>query len=222
KILSLAKSEVELAAKTLDFSAEWARRYEGEILQSDRRNENILIFKKPIGVIAGILPWNFPFALIARKMGPALVTGNTIVIKPAEVTSNNAIEFAKIVDEIELPKGVFNVVTGKGSVVGKELASNSKVGMVTFTGSVETGSEIMKSAANNITKVSLELGGKDPALVMDDADINDAVKSIASSRIANNGQLCICPERVYVHEKVMEEFVEKYIKEMSNISYGNP
>lgn len=222
KILSLSKSEVELAASILDYSAEWARRYEGEILQSDRENENIFIFKKPIGVVSGILPWNYPFSSIARKMGPALITGNTIVIKPSEITSNNAIEFAKIVDEVGLPEGVFNVVPGKGSEIGGELVSNSKVGMVTFTGSVETGERILQNASKNITKVSLELGGKAPAIVMDDADIDKAIHSIVQSRIANSGQLCICPERVYVHEKIIDEFTEKYIKAKSAVTYGDP
>lgn len=222
KIFSLSKSEVELAASILDYSAEWARRYEGEILQSDRENENIFIFKKPIGVVTGILPWNYPFSSVARKMGPALITGNTIVIKPAELTSNNAIEFAKIVDKVGLPQGVFNIVPGKGSEIGDELVSNPKVGMVTFTGSVETGERILQSASKNITKVSLELGGKAPAIVMDDADMDKAIHSIVQSRIANSGQLCICPERVYVHEKIVDEFTEKYIKAKAEVTYGDP
>jgi len=222
KVLPLARFEVELAANHVEFAAEWARRYEGEILQSDRENENILIFKKPVGVVAGIIPWNFPFASVARKMGPALVTGNTIIIKPAEVTSNNALEFAQIVAEIGLPPGVFNVVPGKGRVVGAALASDPRVGLVTFTGSVETGADIMRRASDNITKVSLELGGKAPAIVMNDADIDLAVREIVKSRIANSGQLCICPERVYVQSKIADEFITKYIQAMSRVTYGNP
>jgi len=130
KILPLAEIEVDFSADYLDYMAEFARRYEGEIVQSDRPGENILIFKAPIGVVAGILPWNFPFFLIVRKMAPALVTGNTIVIKPSGETPNNACEFAKIVAESTLPKGVFNLVTGKGSVIGMALAGHPKVGMV--------------------------------------------------------------------------------------------
>ncbi|MCA6810282.1 aldehyde dehydrogenase family protein, partial [Escherichia coli] len=159
KIQQLAEVEVAFTADYIDYMAEWARRYEGEIIQSDRPGENILLFKRALGVTTGILPWNFPFFLIARKMAPALLTGNTIVIKPSEFTPNNAIAFAKIVDEIGLPRGVFNLVLGRGETVGQELAGNPKVAMVSMTGSVSAGEKIMATAAKNITKVCLELGG---------------------------------------------------------------
>ncbi|WP_252966568.1 aldehyde dehydrogenase family protein, partial [Shigella flexneri] len=139
KIQQLAEVEVAFTADYIDYMAEWARRYEGEIIQSDRPGENILLFKRALGVTTGILPWNFPFFLIARKMAPALLTGNTIVIKPSEFTPNNAIAFAKIVDEIGLPRGVFNLVLGRGETVGQELAGNPKVAMVSMTGSVSAG-----------------------------------------------------------------------------------
>lgn len=222
KILPLATVEVSFTADYIEYMAEWARRYEGEIVPSDRPNENILIYRMPIGVIAGILPWNFPFFLIARKMAPALVTGNAIVIKPSSETPCNALEFAKIVEKSGLPAGVFNVVTGKGSIIGRELASNPRVGMVSCTGSVEAGASIMKSAAANITKVSLELGGKAPAIVMDDANIELAVRSIKASRVINTGQVCNCAERVYVHERVADVFIEKIAKAMASTTYGNP
>lgn len=222
KILGLALVEVNFTADYIDYMAEWARRYEGEILQSDRPNENILMFKQPIGVIGGILPWNFPFFLIARKMAPALVTGNTIVVKPSEETPNNAYEFAKLVAETELPAGVFNLVFGRGATVGQELSSNPKIGMVSFTGSVETGSKIMTAAAKNITKVSLELGGKAPAIVMDDANLDLAAESIKSSRIINSGQVCNCAERIYVHEKVADAFIAKLVDAMRKVKFGNP
>ncbi len=126
KTLSLATVEVHFTADYLDYMAEWTRRYEGEIIQSDRPNEHIFLYKKAIGVTTGILPWNFPFFLIARKAAPALVTGNTIVIKPSEDAPNNAILFSEIVHQVGLPKGVFNVVTGYGNEVGPELSSNEK------------------------------------------------------------------------------------------------
>jgi lactaldehyde dehydrogenase/glycolaldehyde dehydrogenase len=195
KILSLAQVEVDFSADYLDYMAEFARRYEGEIIQSDRPGENILLFKMPIGVIAGILPWNFPFFLIVRKMAPALVTGNTIVIKPSSETPNNAFEFARLVAQSSLPKGVFNLVSGAGSVVGNALASHPKIGMVSLTGSVEGGVAVMRAAAENVTKVSLELGGKAPAIVMADADLDLAVQAIRASRIINTGQVCNCAER---------------------------
>ncbi len=222
KILSLAQVEVSFSADYLDYMAEFARRYEGEIIQSDRPNENIFLFKAPIGVIGGILPWNFPFFLIVRKMGPALVTGNTIVIKPSSETPNNAFEFAKIVAESSLPKGVFNLVSGSGSVVGSTLAGHPKVGMVSLTGSVDAGVAVMRAAAANVTQVSLELGGKAPAIVMQDADLDLAVNAIRASRIINSGQVCNCAERVYVHESVAEPFVRKMTEAMKATRVGDP
>lgn len=222
KTRALASTEVYFTADYLEYMAGWARRYEGEIVQSDRPNETIFVFKKPIGVTTGILPWNFPFFLIARKAAPALVTGNTIVVKPSQLTPENAYIFAQIVEEVGLPKGVFNVVNGRGSVIGHELAANPKVGMVSLTGSVPAGQQIMEAAAQNITKVSLELGGKAPAIVMDDADLDLAVKSIIASRVINTGQVCNCAERVYVHKSVKEKFIEKLLAGMKQVKVGNP
>ena len=222
KILSLAQVEVAFSADYLDYMAEFARRYEGEIIQSDRPGENILLYKMPIGVIAGILPWNFPFFLIVRKMAPALVTGNTVVIKPSSETPNNAFEFARLVAQSSLPKGVFNLVSGAGSVVGKALANHPKVGMVSLTGGVEGGVAVMHAAADNVTKVSLELGGKAPAIVMADADLDLAVRAIRASRIINTGQVCNCAERVYVHQSVAAEFTERIVAAMRQTVVGDP
>ena len=222
KIQQLAEVEVAFTADYIEYMAEWARRYEGEILQSDRPGENILVFKRALGVTTGILPWNFPFFLIARKLAPALVTGNTIVIKPSEFTPNNAIAFAKIVDSIGLPRGVFNLVLGRGETVGQELAGNSKVAMVSMTGSVGAGEKIMAAAAKNITKVCLELGGKAPAIVMDDADLDLAVKAIVDSRVINTGQVCNCAERVYVQKGIYDRFVNRLGEAMNAVEYGDP
>jgi lactaldehyde dehydrogenase/glycolaldehyde dehydrogenase len=222
KILPLAEIEVDFSADYIDYMAEFARRLQGEIIQSDRRGENILLYKAPIGVVAGILPWNFPFFLIVRKMAPALVTGNTIVIKPSEDTPNNACEFAKLVAESSLPKGVFNLVTGKGSEVGAALAGHPRVGMVSLTGSVEAGTAVMQAAAPNITKVSLELGGKAPAIVAADADLDLAVKAIRDSRIINTGQVCNCAERVYVHTSIADEFIHRMTEAMRKTVSGDP
>ena len=221
KILPLAKVEASFTADYFDYMAEFARRYSGEILQSDRANENILMFKMPIGVIAGILPWNFPFFLIARKMAPALVTGNTIVIKPSSETPLNAFLFAELVAKSSLPKGVFNLVSGSGAVLGHALAANPRVGMVSLTGSVEGGVKVMLAAAENVTKVSLELGGKAPAIVTPSADLDQAAAAIHASRIINTGQVCNCAERVYVHESVAEAFTEKVTRLMQATTVGD-
>src|SRR5437588_5908221 len=143
KILSLAEVEVAFTADYLDYTAEWARRIEGEIIPSDRPGENIFLFRQPIGVVGGILPWNFPFFLIARKAAPALITGNTIVIKPSEETPNNAAMFAEIVRDIGLPAGVINFVFGRGATTGRALAGHPDIGMVSFTGSVEAGRAVI-------------------------------------------------------------------------------
>lgn len=159
KVCSFAQVEVDFTADYIDDMSEWARRLEGEVLTSDRPKETMLLLRKPIGVVAGILPWNFPFFLIARKLAPALVTGNTIVIKSSEETPINAFVFAELVAETSLPAGVFNLAGGRGKNCGEALVRHPDVDMVTFTGSVATGSRIMQMAAENLTRVNLELGG---------------------------------------------------------------
>jgi lactaldehyde dehydrogenase/glycolaldehyde dehydrogenase len=222
KVLGLARVEVNFTADYLDYMAEWARRIEGEILESDRPGETIFLFRQPIGVVGGILPWNFPFFLIARKAAPALVTGNTIVIKPSEETPHNAVKFCELMAQTNLPPGVINMVHGRGATAGRALSSSPRIGMVSFTGSVETGSAIMASAAANITKVNLELGGKAPAIVMADADLDLAVMAVKASRVINSGQVCNCAERIYVHRKIAGEFTEKLTAAMRSTRFGNP
>ncbi|MGD0731815.1 MAG: aldehyde dehydrogenase [Terracidiphilus sp.] len=222
KILELARVEVEFTADYLDYMAEWGRRIEGEIVQSDRPGETILLFRQPIGVIGGILPWNFPFFLIARKVAPALITGNSIVLKPSEETPHNAVKFCELLDGLNIPAGLINMVHGRGGTAGKALASSPEIGMISFTGSVATGSAIMSAAAANITKVNLELGGKAPAIVMADSDIDLSVRAIHASRVINSGQVCNCAERVYVQTKVAAEFIDKISAAMSATQFGDP
>ena len=196
KTLTWATIEVDVTAEYFDYMASFARHIEGEIIPSDRPNETIFLTKKPIGVVAGILPWNFPFFLIARKAGAALIAGCTIVIKPSQLTPENCTVFGEVVDKVGLPKGVINIVTGKGSVIGNEMAGSPKIDIVSVTGSVGAGESIMAAASKNITKVSLELGGKAPAIVCKDADLEKAAQWIVDSRIGNNGQICNNAERV--------------------------
>lgn len=222
KVPALAEVEVNFTADYLDYMAEWARRLEGEVLTSDRAGEHIFLLRKPLGVVAGILPWNFPFFLIARKMAPALLTGNTIVIKPSEETPINCFEFARLVAETDLPTGVFNVVGGTGASAGSALTSHAGVDLISFTGSVATGSRIMAAAAPNITKLNLELGGKAPAIVLADADLELAVNAIKASRVINTGQVCNCAERVYVQRQVADQFIEKIAAAMAATRFGDP
>lgn len=221
KTQALAATEVGVTATYFDYMAEFARRIEGEVIQSDAPNETMILVKKPIGVAAGILPWNFPFFLIARKAAAALITGCSIVIKPAQITPENCTEICKVVHESGLPAGLFNVVTGKGSVVGNA-ASHPKVGIVSLTNGVGAGVKIMEAAAPNITKVSLELGGKAPAIVFPDADLELAAQAILESRIGNTGQICNNAERVYVHKDVKKEFTDIIVKKFQAVKVGNP
>ena len=219
---SLAAIEADVTPAYFDYMSEWASRIEGEVIESDDPEENIILKKMPIGVAAGILPWNFPYFLIARKVAPALIAGDTIVLKPSSDTPSICFEFAKVVDECSLPAGVINVVSGGGSTVGNGLSDNPKVGIVSMTGSVEVGATIMEHCAKNITKVSLELGGKAPAIVMADADLELAAQAIVESRVGNTGQVCNQAERVYVQEDVAEEFTRIVIEKMKAIKSGVP
>lgn len=210
KDYNLASGEVDLAIDFFRYMSEWARRIEGEIVPSDRENENIYIYKKPVGVIAGIVPWNFPVFILARKVATALVTGCTIVLKPSQKTPNTAMEFTKIIDSMDdIPDGVYNLLTGAGSEIGNALAKHQNVAMISMTGSIPAGTKVMEAAAQNITKVNLELGGKAPAIVTENADLNVATESIVTSRLANNGQACTNAERVYVHESIVDHLIER-------------
>ncbi|MDR3236191.1 MAG: aldehyde dehydrogenase [Prevotellaceae bacterium] len=222
KILPLAQVEVDFTADYFDYYAGWARIYEGEIINSDRFNENIFLFRKPIGVVVGICPWNFPFFVMARKVAPALLTGCTIVLKPSSLTPNTTFEFAKLVATLNIPKGVVNFISGSGKTLGNTLVTSPLTDMVTLTGSVEAGQEIIRASAENVTKVSLELGGKAPAIVFDDADIDLAVKGVVDSRVIFSGQVCNCAERAYVHKNIYDKFVEKLAVAMKAVKYGDP
>lgn len=222
KTLAEAKGEVLGSVNFLRYAAESARRIEGEILTSEKVNEQTWIQRVPFGVVVGIVAWNFPLALAARKIGNGLVCGNTMVIKPPSETPLTVMKFAELVSKSSLPKGVLNFVTGSGRVVGDALVRNDITQMVTLTGSTNAGIEVFKAAAENVVVVHLELGGKAPFLVMEDADIDKAAKCAAISRFSNCGQICTCNERMYIHEKVYEEFKEKFISHVKEIVVGDP
>lgn len=221
KTRGLATVEANFTADYLDYMAEWARRIEDEVIPSDRAGEMILLTRRPIGVVGGILPWNFPFFLIARKMAPALLTGNTIVINPSSETPVNALEFSKLVDEAGVPAGVYNLVSGRGRVVGETLSTHPDVGMISMTGSVEVGKRIMEKAAPTLTRVNLELGGKAPAIVLESANLDLAAKAIWDSRVINTGQVCNCAEVVLVEDAVHDELVAKLKELFDGTRYGD-
>lgn len=221
KVIGLAQVEIDVTADYFDYNAGWARRIEGEIIQSDRENEHIYLHKAPIGVAVGICPWNFPFFVMARKVAASLITGNTCVIKPSCEAPNTIMEFAELIQNIDLPAGVLNFVCGSGSIVGNALSKSPITGIISLTGSVGAGQRVISAAAENITKVSLELGGKAPAIVCSDANLDIAVKAIVSSRVIFSGQVCNCAERVYVQDAIYDEFIERIAKQMSEVVVGD-
>ncbi|WP_445725662.1 aldehyde dehydrogenase [Flavobacterium sp.] len=218
KVIGLAQVEIDVTADYFDYNAAWARRIEGEIIQSDREKEHIYLHKVPIGVAVGICPWNFPFFVMARKVAASLITGNTCVIKPSSEAPNTIMEFAELIQNIGLAPGVLNFVCGAGRTVGNALSKSPITGIISLTGSVSAGQQIIAAAAENITKVSLELGGKAPAIVCADANLDLAVNSIVSSKVIFSGQVCNCAERVYVEDSIYDQFVEMITKKMSEVT----
>ncbi len=222
KLLKVARMEVEVTASFIQYACEWARRIEGDILPSDNADEQIWIQKVPRGVIVAITAWNFPLALAARKLGPALVAGNTIVIKPTSETPLATLELGYIAKEVGIPDGVINIVTGPGRAMGNALVEHPITKMVTMTGSTPVGQQIAKNAAQNLTHVQLELGGKAPFIVFKDADIDAAAISALHSRFDNCGQVCTCNERMYVHEDIYDKFMDKFIAATKALKIGDP
>lgn len=222
KLLSLAKFEVDVTASFIEYACDGARAIEGDIVQSDNEDEHIWIHKIPRGVVVAITAWNFPLALAGRKIGPALIAGNAIVVKPTQETPLATLELGDIANKVGLPKGLLNVVTGPGRVLGEALVANPITKMVTMTGSTPAGQSIFRTAANNLTHVQLELGGKAPSIVFADADIDQAVDACFNSRWDNCGQVCTCNERMYVHEDIYDVFMEKFLAKTKAIKVGNP
>ena len=222
KPLNEARGEVGGTAEFFDYFAEFARRIQGEILPSDAADEQIWIQRVPVGVVGAIIPWNYPSALVSRKVAPSMIAGDTIVLKPHEITPLSALEMARIFDEAEVPSGVVNIVCGAGGTIGQAMSSSSDFDLLTMTGSVPTGKRIMKAAAEHLTPVSLELGGKAPFIVMPDCDLDLAVRAAATSRYMNCGQVCICNERTLVHRQVYDEFVERFVAFSRGLRLGDP
>ncbi|GCE81289.1 aldehyde dehydrogenase [Komagataeibacter oboediens] len=222
KPLKEARIEVNFAIQLIRFAAENVRRLEGNIIPGSRPGEKILIEKIPHGVVAGISAWNFPLALTARKLGPALAAGNTFVIKPHELTPLSTLALAELSVEAGFPKGIFNVVTGGGVTVGNALVTNPITRLITMTGSTPAGRKIMAAASEGLKEVRLELGGKAPFIVMEDADIDAAVNAAVAARFMNCGQVCTANERTYVHTAVYDEFLKRLRTKVEALKTGNP
>lgn len=222
KLYKVALFEVDVCCTFIEYACEWARHIEGDILPSDNENEQIWIQKIPRGVVVAITAWNFPLALAGRKIGPALVAGNTIVVKPTAETPMSTLMLGELAKKAGIPDGVLNIITGSGRVLGTALVKNPITKMVTMTGSTPAGQQIFKAASENLAHVQLELGGKAPFIAFEDADIDDAVASALHSRFDNCGQVCTCNERMYIHEDIYEEFMNKFMAEVKKIKVGDP
>jgi lactaldehyde dehydrogenase/glycolaldehyde dehydrogenase len=222
KPLTEARGEIDGTALYLTHAAEEARRITGDILPSDNPDEQIWIQRAAYGVVVGLTAWNYPAALTTRKMGPALIAGNTIVIKSHEGTPLSALEIAQLAQQAGLPAGVMNVVSGLGKTVGETLVRHPITQLVSVTGSVRAGREIYRAGAEDLKVLRLELGGKAPLVVAEDADIGAAVKAAVASRFENCGQICICNERMYLHEKIADQFMERFVESVKRLKIGNP
>ncbi|WP_456272260.1 NAD-dependent succinate-semialdehyde dehydrogenase [Bacillus sp. AK031] len=221
KPLKEAMGEIQYANGFISWYAEEGKRVYGETIPATQRNKRLFVQKQPVGVVAVITPWNFPAAMITRKVAPALATGCTVVIKPAEQTPLTALKLALLAEKAGIPKGVINVVTGDAKEIGETWLADTRVRKLTFTGSTQVGKLLMRGAAETVKKVSLELGGHAPVIVMDDCDIEKAVSGVIAAKFRNAGQTCVCSNRIYVHESIEKEFTEKLVERVKELKVGN-
>ena len=222
KTLAQAEGEIDKAVQFIDYMTSLSMRNKGEVLQNSVSHEMIQLIKKPIGVTAGIVPWNAPIMVLMRKVIPALVTGCSIVIKPSEETTLLTLRLAELFRASTIPAGLVQIVPGTGETVGTQLATHKDVQLISLTGSMRAGKAVYKNAADTVKKVNLELGGNAPVLVTPHANLDKAVDYIVTARINNAGQVCTCPERIFVHEDVHDDFVSKAKQRMSDLQVGDP
>ena len=206
KPLAEAIGEIAYSASFIEWFAEEAKRVYGDLIPGHMHDRRTLVIKQPIGVVASITPWNFPSAMLARKVGPALATGCSLVCKPAKQTPFSALAFAYLAEEAGVPKGLLNVLTGNAQTIGKALTDSEVVRKLTFTGSTEVGKMLLKECAKTVKRVSMELGGHAPFIVFEDADIEAAIAGAIAAKYRNTGQTCVCANRIYVHQDIYEIF----------------
>jgi succinate-semialdehyde dehydrogenase/glutarate-semialdehyde dehydrogenase len=221
KPLAEAKGEVAYGASFIEWFAEEGKRVYGDTIPQPRRDQRLLVTKEPIGVCAAITPWNFPIAMITRKVAPALAAGCVVVVKPAGLTPFCALALAALAERAGVPKGVFNVITGDTKAIGAELTSNALVRKLTFTGSTSVGATLMKQCSDTIKKISLELGGNAPFIVFNDADVDAAVEGAIASKYRNAGQTCVCTNRFLVQDEVYDAFSAKLVEKVKQLKVGD-
>ena len=221
KPLVESRGEIAYAASFVEWFGEEAKRVYGETIPPHGADKRLVVIKQPIGVCAAITPWNFPAAMITRKVGPALASGCTIVLKPASQTPFSALALCQLAEEAGVPAGVFSCVTGSASEIGGELSSNPIVKKLSFTGSTEIGKLLMAQCATTVKKTSMELGGNAPFIVFDDADLDEAVKGAIISKYRNAGQTCVCANRIMAQDTIYDAFVEKLSTAVKALKVGN-
>ncbi|CAB3390283.1 NAD-dependent succinate-semialdehyde dehydrogenase [Kyrpidia spormannii] len=222
KPLAEAKGEIQYAADFVLWYSEEAKRVYGETIPASFPHKRILVLRQPVGVVAAITPWNFPAAMITRKIAPALAAGCTVIVKPAKQTPLTACRLVEIFEEAGMPPGVVNLITGsRAAEIADTMLADERVRKITFTGSTEVGKQLMRKAADTVKHISLELGGHAPFLVFEDADIDAAAREVAASKFRNAGQTCVCTNRVYVHESIAEPFAEALAKRAAAMKVGN-
>ncbi|OOY03866.1 NAD-dependent succinate-semialdehyde dehydrogenase [Thioclava sp. F28-4] len=222
KPLAEATGEIAYGASFLEWFAEEAKRVYGDVIPGHQRDKRILVIRQPVGVVGSITPWNFPNAMIARKLAPALAAGCTFVGRPSELTPLSALAMAVLAERAGIPAGVFNIIPGVDAAgMGEELCANPKVAKITFTGSTRVGKILMRQGAETVKKISLELGGNAPFLVFDDADLDAAVEGAMIAKFRNNGQTCVCANRIYVQAGVYDAFAEKLAARLATLRPGN-
>jgi succinate-semialdehyde dehydrogenase/glutarate-semialdehyde dehydrogenase len=220
KPLAEAKGEIVYGASFIEWFAEEAKRVYGDVIPSPTNDRRLIVIKQPIGVVGAITPWNFPNAMITRKVSPGLAAGCTFVLKPAEQTPFSALALAELAERAGIPKGVLNIITGDAAAIGKELCASPIVRKITFTGSTEVGRILMRQSADTIKKMSLELGGNAPFIVFDDADLDAAAEGALASKYRNAGQTCVCANRIYVQDKVYDAFTAKLGEKVRALKVG--
>ncbi|ASK88141.1 NAD-dependent succinate-semialdehyde dehydrogenase [Sphingorhabdus sp. SMR4y] len=221
KPLAESRGEIGYAANFIEWFAEEGKRVYGDVIPTHAADKRILVLKQPIGVCAAITPWNFPAAMITRKIGPALAAGCAIVVKPAEHTPLSALALCVLAEEAGIPPGILSCVTGDAATIGGELTSNPVVRKLSFTGSTDVGKLLMRQCADNVKKVSLELGGNAPFIVFDDADVEAAVAGAIAAKFRNAGQTCVCTNRFLVQNGIYDRFVEKLAAATAALTVGN-
>ena len=221
KPLTESRGEIAYAASFIEWFAEEGKRIYGDTIPQHQSDKRIVVLKEPIGVCAAITPWNFPAAMITRKAGPALAAGCTMVVKPATATPYSALAMAELAERAGVPKGVLSVVTGSAAAIGGEMTSNPIVRKLTFTGSTEVGKKLLEQCAATVKKTSMELGGNAPFIVFDDADLDAAVEGAIISKFRNNGQTCVCANRILVQDKIYDAFAAKLAEKVKTLKVGN-